>query len=149
MLGLLISEGAVTDMFPENTLAWGKERNCIRKLAEYSAERKREIGIENVYDYSIGNPNIPAPDEVNEAIVSLTKELDSIALHGYTTAAGLYGVRRNIARDLNERFGFHMTPELVYITCGAAASIAITIKAMLLPGEEVIAPAPCFPEYRV
>ena len=133
---------------PENTLAWGRARSCIRTLAEYGAVRKAQIGAENVFDFSLGNPSIPAPACVNEAIAELIRG-DSVALHGYTTAAGVVSLREKIAADLNSRFGLAMTPELIYVTCGAAASLTISLRAVLLPGDEVIAPAPFFPEYRV
>lgn len=136
-------------MLPEKTIAWGESRSCIRELAEYGAVRKKEIGPENVFDFSIGNPSIPAPDCVNEAITELVREESSIALHGYTTAAGNMSLRMAIAADLNKRCRADVRPELMYITVGAAAALTISLRAILLPGEEVIAMAPFFPEYRV
>ena len=133
---------------PENTLAWGRARSCIRTLAEFGAVRKAEIGAENVFDFSLGNPSIPAPACVNEAIAELIRG-DSVALHGYTTAAGLVSLRKKLSDELNSRFGLALTPDHLYVTCGAAASLTITLRAILLPGDEVIAPAPFFPEYRV
>lgn len=135
-------------MLPEKTLAWGKSRSCIRELSEYAARRKSEIGAENVFDFSLGNPSIPAPECVNEAIAGLLGG-DSVALHGYTTAAGLPGLRRAIAEDLNARFDARMSAERLYVTCGAAAGLAISLRATLLPGDEVVVLAPFFPEYRV
>lgn len=135
-------------MLPEKTLAWGRSRSCIRELAEYGAVRKAEIGAENVFDFSIGNPSIPAPDCVNEAIAELIKG-DSVALHGYTTAAGLISLRRAIAEDLNRRFGTDVDAGRIYVTCGAAAGLAISLRAVLMPGDEVVVMAPFFPEYRV
>ena len=135
-------------MLPEQMLAWGYTRNCIREVMEYGTIRKQEIGAENVYDYSIGNPSIPAPDCVNEAIADLIKG-DSVALHGYTTAAGLPSVRDAIAKNLNETYDLGLTGDLFYITCGCASSIAIALRAVLFPGDEVIVNAPFFPEYRV
>ena len=135
-------------MLPENTLAWGRARSCIRALSEYGAVRKREIGEENVFDFSLGNPNIPAPDCVNDSIAELIRG-DSVALHGYTTAAGVIPLREKIAADLNARFGTNLGINSIYVTCGAAASLTISLRAILMPGEEVIAPAPFFPEYRV
>ena len=135
-------------MLPEKTLAWGKSRSCIRELSEYAARRKAEIGAENVFDFSLGNPSIPAPEGVNEAIAELLKG-DSVALHGYTTAAGLASLREAIAEDLNKRFDAHMSAGRLYVTCGAAAGLAISLRAILLPGDEVVVLAPFFPEYRV
>ncbi len=136
-------------MLPEKMLAWGYTRNCIREVMEYGTIRKAEIGAENVYDYSIGNPSIPAPAGVNETIAELIRSEDSIALHGYTTAAGLPSLRKAIADDLNDRYGFGLTGDLLYVTCGAASSIAISLRAVLFPGDEVLVMAPFFPEYRV
>ena len=135
-------------MLPEKQLAWGLSRSCIRELAEYGAARKAEIGADKVFDFSIGNPSVPAPDCVNEAIAELIKG-DSIALHGYTTAAGLMSLRQKLAEDLNKRFDIAAKPELMYVTCGAAASLTVSLNAILLPGDEVIVIAPFFPEYRV
>lgn len=135
-------------MLPEKTLAWGKSRSCIRELSEYAARRKGEIGAENVFDFSLGNPSVPAPECVNEAIAGLLRG-DSVELHGYTTAAGLLSLRRAIAEDLNARFDARMSAGRLYVTCGAAAGLAISLRAVLLPGDEVVALAPFFPEYRV
>ena len=135
-------------MLPEKKLAWGLSRSCIRELAEYGARRKAEIGADKVFDFSIGNPNVPAPPCVNETIAELIKG-DSVALHGYTTAAGIISLRQKLADDLNSRFGLSLTPDLLYVTCGAAASLTVTLNAILLPDDEVIVIAPFFPEYRV
>ncbi len=135
-------------MFPEKTLAWGRARSCIRELSEYGAVRKKGIGADRVYDFSLGNPSIPAPDCVNEAIAELIKG-DSVTLHGYTTAAGIVPLREKIAADLNARYGLNVTVNDIYVTCGAAASLTVSLRAILMPGEEVIVPAPFFPEYRV
>ena len=92
-------------MLPEKPLTWGRSRSCIRELAEYGWARKAEIGAENVFDFSLGNPSIPAPECVNEAIAALVRDTDSVELHGYTTAAGLLSLREKIAADRNARFG--------------------------------------------
>ena len=135
-------------MLPEKMLAWGYTRNCIREVMEYGTIRKSEIGAENVYDYSIGNPSVPAPACVNEAIAEVLK-MDSVELHGYTTAAGLPSLRAALAYDLNKRFDLGLSAEEFYVTCGAASSLAISLKAVLFPGDEVMVMAPFFPEYRV
>lgn len=135
-------------MLPEKTLAWGQSRSCIRELAEYGAKRKAEIGAENVYDFSLGNPSVPAPPCVNRAVMDLVSD-SSIPVHAYTTAAGLISLRKGLAEDLNKRFGLSISPELIYVTCGAAASLTISLRATLLPGDEVVVIAPFFPEYRV
>lgn len=133
---------------PEKPLAWGQARSCIRELAEYGWKRREEIGADKVFDFSLGNPSIPAPPAVNEAIAELIQG-DSVALHGYTTAAGLMSLREKIAAYRNGLFGTDLRPERIYVTCGAAAGLAISLRATLLPGDEVIALAPFFPEYRV
>ena len=133
---------------PEKTLGWGRSRSCIRELMEYGVGRKAQIGADKVFDFSIGNPSVPAPDCVNAAIAELIGG-DSVALHGYTTAAGLPSLREAIAKQLNARFGLNLTAAHLYVTCGAAASLAISLRAILFPGDEVMVMAPFFPEYRV
>ena len=136
-------------MLPEKPLTWGRSRSCIRELAEYGWARKTEIGAENVFDFSLGNPSIPAPECVNEAIAALVRDTDSVELHGYTTAAGLASLREKIAADRNARFGTDVCADKIYVTCGAAAALAISLHACLLPGDEVVVPAPFFAEYTV
>ena len=135
-------------MLPEKTNRWGRSRSCIRTLFEYGTMRKAEIGSENVFDFSLGNPSIPSPQCVNDAIIELA-QTENVTLHGYTTAAGILPLREKIAADLNEKTGLHVTADSIYVTCGAAASLTICLKAILFPGDEVIVPAPFFPEYRV
>ena len=135
-------------MLPEKPLAWGRTKSCIRELMEFGLKRKAEIGADKVFDFSIGNPSIPAPPCVNDSIRKLL-EGDSVALHGYTPAAGLPPLRKLIAEDVNTRYGLNLTAANVYVTCGAAAGLAIALRALLLPGDEVITSAPFFPEYRV
>lgn len=135
-------------MLPEKVLNWGKNRSCIRELMEYGAKRKAFIGEENVYDFSIGNPSAPAPAVINETIIKLASEND-ISLHAYTTAAGLLPFREKIAEDLKNRFSLSCSSEHLYVTCGAAAALTISLNAILNPQDEVIVFAPFFPEYRV
>ena len=135
-------------MLSEKPLAWGRTKSCIRELMEFGLRRKSEIGADKVFDYSIGNPSIPAPECVNETIAELLKG-DSVALHGYTPAAGLPALRKLISEKLNARYALHTDAGSIYVTCGAAAGLAIALRALLLPGEEVITSAPFFPEYRV
>lgn len=135
-------------MLPEQSLAWGQTKSCIRELAAYGAQRKAEIGAENVFDFSIGNPSVPAPPCVDEALRQVLT-LDSIALHGYTPASGLMSFRTAIAEDLNHRYDAGVLPELIYVCCGAAAGLAACTHGLLCPGEEALTFAPFFPEYRV
>lgn len=127
----------------------GEERSAIRELFEYGNRRKAEIGAEKVFDFSLGNPSVPAPRFVREEIERLLNTLPAEELHGYTSAPGLFSVREEVARSVRENYGVPMTPDLVYMTCGAAASLAILFKAILAPGEEIAVLAPFFPEYRV
>ena len=135
-------------MLPEKSLAWGRSKSCIRDLAAYGSARKAEIGEDKVFDFSLGNPSVPAPPCVEEAL-RRALETDSVQLHGYTPAAGLPSLRRAVAEDLNGRWGLGFAPELIYVTCGAAAGLAACMHGLLLPGEEAVAFAPFFPEYRV
>ena len=129
----------------------GSKRSIIREIFEYSKIRAAEIGVENVYDFSLGNPSVPAPAEVNEVIAELLKTESSVMLHGYTSAQGDAGVRRIISDKIRERFGVQMSPDLIYMTCGAAASLSICLKAVIEEGagDECIVFAPFFTEYRV
>lgn len=127
----------------------GNKSSVIREMFEYGKKRKAEIGAQNVFDFSLGNPSIPAPPIVTETIVKLINEKDPLSLHGYTSAPGDISVRKAIAEDINGRFGADATPSLIYMTCGAAASLTISLNALLNPGEEVILLAPFFPEYVV
>lgn len=127
----------------------GAKRSVIRELFEYGKTRKAEIGEENVFDFSIGNPSVPAPAEVNETLQKLIAEKPAVALHGYTSAQGDAAVRRAIAEDVGRRFGFDADPDLIYLTVGAAASLTVSLTAILQQDDEVILLAPFFPEYRV
>lgn len=127
----------------------GKKSSVIREIFEYGKKRKAEIGEENVFDFSLGNPSIPTPECVTEKMLDIIKNTDSVALHGYTSAPGDIAVRRAVAESIKERFDFPSYPELIYMTCGAAASLTVTLKAIVNRGDEVIVLAPFFPEYRV
>ena len=132
----------------EKSYAYGAQKSSIREIAAYGAQRKAEIGAENVYDFSLGNPSIPAPEAVRASIErSLT--LPPTQLHGYTPAPGLPAAREAVAASLNRRFGTSYAAGDVYLTCGAAASLSISFNAVVNPGDEVIVIAPYFPEYRV
>ena len=136
-------------MIVKKMQALGEKRSVIREIFEYGNARRAAIGAENVFDFSLGNPSVPAPDEVNEALVKMLTETDSVALHGYTSAPGDMGVRRAIADYLNETYGVGASPSDLYMTVGAAASLSACLSAVSGVGEEVVAFAPFFPEYRV
>ncbi|MCI8367720.1 MAG: pyridoxal phosphate-dependent aminotransferase [Eggerthellaceae bacterium] len=125
----------------------GNEPSVIRELFAYGLARKAEIGAENVFDFSIGNPSVPAPAAVKEAILELMEE-DPVALHGYSPAAGDPQVKQVIADYIREQYGVPATPSHLYLTAGAAAGLAITISALTHPGDEVIVVSPYFPEYK-
>lgn len=132
--------------------ALGSKRSIIREIFEYSKTRAAEIGAENVYDFSLGNPSVPAPREVNDTIRELLESESSVLLHGYTSAQGDLGVRTKIAESIKSRFGIDaITPNHIYMTCGAAASLSICLKAVMEEGaeDECIVFAPFFTEYRV
>ena len=136
-------------MLNEKMMGLGKKSSVIREIFEYGNKRKAEIGAENVFDFSLGNPSIPAPKTVTDTILKLVNEKDPLALHSYTSAPGDMGVRTAIAEDIKARFGVEATPALIYMTCGAAASLTISLNALFNKGEEVILLAPFFPEYAV
>ena len=127
----------------------GAERSYIRELFEYGKQRAKEIGAENVFDFSLGNPSAPAPECVKEEIIRLLNEVPSAKLHGYTTAQGDPAVREAVSQYLNKTFGARISAEHIYMTCGAAASLTVALGGLLSGGEEVIVLAPYFPEYRV
>lgn len=127
----------------------GEERSVIREIFEYGNQRAKQIGRENVYDFSLGNPSVPAPDGVRQEIERLLRELPSEKLHGYTSAAGAPEVREAVSNYITATFGVPVRPELIYMTCGAAASLTVTLHALAEEGDEFIVLAPYFPEYNV
>ena len=136
-------------MINEKMAALGKKRSVIREIFEYAKIRRAEIGAENVFDFSIGNPSVPTPKRVTETMERLIREKDPVALHCYTSAQGDLGVRQAIAKHIEGKFDFKADPNLIYMTCGAAASLTISLNAIINAGDEVIVLAPFFPEYRV
>ncbi|MEA5019705.1 MAG: pyridoxal phosphate-dependent aminotransferase [Gordonibacter sp.] len=135
-------------MVNERMFELGNEPSAIRELFAYGMARKAEIGNDNVFDFSIGNPSVPAPDAITQAVLDLMKEPATV-LHGYTPAAGDPEVRKTIADSISRRFGIHATADRLYMTVGAAASLAISISALTHPGDEVMVVSPYFPEYKV
>lgn len=134
----------------EDMYKLGSQRSAIRELFEYGKKRAAEVGAENVYDFSLGNPTVPAPDCVNETVRELTHTLDSISLHGYTSAQGDAETRQAIADYLNKTYKTSFKADNFYMTMGAAASLSLCFKALTTsPEDEFITIAPFFPEYRV
>lgn len=136
-------------MINEKMAALGKKPSVIRKIFEYSNKRKAEIGEENVFDFSLGNPSIPAPKEVTQTLKELVMDTDPVKLHGYTSAPGDLSVRKQIAENIFKKFGFSCGFKDIYMTCGAAASLTVSLKALCISGDEVIVLSPYFPEYAV
>ena len=135
-------------MYNETAYALGANRSCIRELFEYGRSRAAIVGAENVYDYSLGNPSIPAPAAVEETIRELLSHTDSLQLHGYTSAVGDLETRQAIADDLNRRYAAGVTPQQLFIGCGAAPELVAVFRALAVPGAEILAIAPYFPEYK-
>lgn len=127
----------------------GRRRSVIREIYEYGNTRRAEIGAENVFDFSLGNPSVPAPREVGEVLMRLLTEEEPYSLHGYTSAEGDADVRRAIADHIAKTHRSPAAANLIYLTVGAASALAISLRALLSDGGEVAVFTPYFPEYRV
>ena len=134
-------------MLNERMIGLGSAPNAIRSLFAYGIKRKAEIGEDKVFDYSIGNPSVPAPQQVTECIKRLMDE-DPVALHSYTPSPGMLEARQAVANHIQREFGVAADPAQVYLTHGAAAALAICLSAVACPGDEVIVPTPYFTEYK-
>ena len=139
----------VLKMISKDMIKLGKKRSVIRDIFEYGKIRTKEIGAENVFDFSIGNPSIPAPDCVKQSILNLIEKEDSVLIHSYTSAQGDLNVRKTIADFINNKFATELCADNIYMTVGAAASLTISLKALAVPEDEFIIFTPFFPEYRV
>ena len=127
----------------------GSKRSVIREIFEFGKQRAAEVGAENVYDFSLGNPSVAPPQAVEDAIEELLRGKDMTALHGYTSAPGDLATREAIAGHIRENFGVPADAGHIYMTCGAAASLTISLSAICNAGDEVITFAPYFTEYKV
>ncbi len=136
-------------MINEKMYALGNKRSIIREIFEYCKSRAAEIGADKVFDFSIGNPSVEPPKDISETIADLIKNENSVLLHGYTSAQGDLGTRKAVSEHINKNFGVNLTPDNIYMTCGAAASLTISLRALMNPGDECIVFAPFFTEYRV
>jgi aspartate aminotransferase len=121
--------------------------SVIRALAGYANQRGKEIGYENVFDYSLGNPSVPVPDKLTETMIELLQTKDSSFLHGYSPNPGNPVSREVTADFLNRKFGMDYTMEHIFMTSGAAGAVAHALRAVTKPGDEVLTFAPFFPEY--
>ena len=122
-------------------------KSVIRELSEYATRRGSDIGYENVFDYSLGNPSVPAPQSFTDAMVDLYEHGDPVAIHGYSPSLGIPSVKEAIAESLNRRFGMSYTANHIFPTTGAAGALAHAYRAVTKPGDEIITFAPYFPEY--
>ena len=124
-----------------------KKKSVIRVLSEYATARGKEIGYENVFDFSLGNPSVPVPQEFTDTCIDMLRNSDPMELHGYSQSQGIPGVRAAVAESLNRRFGMAYTAEHIFMTTGAAGAIAHALRCVTSPGDEVLTFAPHFPEY--
>ncbi|MBR3770425.1 MAG: pyridoxal phosphate-dependent aminotransferase [Lachnospiraceae bacterium] len=122
-------------------------KSVIRTLSEFATERGKEIGYENVFDYSLGNPSVPVPQDFTDVMIKMLQEKNPMELHGYSPSLGIASVKAKIAQSLEERFGVPYKPEHIFPTSGAAAAIAHAVRCVTEPGDEVLTFAPYFPEY--
>lgn len=135
-------------MINQNAYRLGANRSCIRDLFEYGRARAAMVGEENVYDYSLGNPSIPAPAAVDEAVRQILLDTPTLQVHGYTSAVGDLATRQAIAEDLNARYQAGCRAEDFFLGCGAAPELVAVFRALAVPGGELLAIAPYFPEYQ-
>lgn len=135
-------------MINQNAYRLGANRSCIRDLFEYGRARAAMVGEENVYDYSLGNPSIPAPAAVDEAVRQILLDTPTLQVHGYTSAVGDLAARKAIAEDLNARYQAGCRAEDFFLGCGAAPELVAVFRALAVPGGELLAIAPYFPEYQ-
>lgn len=137
-------------MISQEMVKLGTAKSVIRELAAFGAQRAKEVGAENVLDFSLGNPSVPAPKEVQDAIVDIINTYEPKFYHSYSSGAGHDGCRTAIANNLNKRYGTDYTKDNFLMTCGAAASLNIVFKALISsPEDEIMVLAPFFPEYTV
>ena len=123
-------------------------KSVIRQISEWSTARGAEIGYENVFDYSLGNPSVPAPQKFTDVCLDLLEHLDPVTLHGYTPTLTLPDVRAKVAESLNRRFGMDYTSDHIFMTTGAAGALAHAVHCIAVPGQNIVTFAPFFPEYK-
>ena len=134
-------------MVSEQYKAMLSGKSVIRTLSEFAAKRGEEIGYENVFDYSLGNPSVPVPQELTDCMIEMLQNDNPMELHGYSPSLGIPSVRAKIAQSLNERFGMNYGPEHIFMASGAAGALAHAYRAVTQPGDEILTFAPYFPEY--
>lgn len=134
-------------MISEKMKHLAENSSVIRAMFEEGQNMAKEFGRENVYDFSLGNPSVPAPEAVKDAIIDILKNEDSLMVHGYMSNVGYESVRETVAQNINSRFGTDFTPENIVMTVGAAGGLNLILKALMNPGDEVLTFAPYFTEY--
>ena len=132
---------------PQDLVQMGTKRNIMREIREYGLLRAREVGAENVLDFSLGNPSVAPPAQVNDTIRAILDSPEGASIHGYTTAQGDWSVRQALADSLSRRFGGSYGPGDLYLTVGAAAALCCCFRALACPGDEFVLFAPFFTEY--
>ena len=135
--------------FSQRMLALGTASSEIREAFAFAQQRIAQVGPQNVEDFSLGNPSVPAPQAVRDAALALFQDLDPVRLHGYTPVQGDAAVRAALAADLNRRFHTNYSGDALYLTCGAAGALCCVLSALGCPGDEFLTFAPYFPEYQV
>ncbi|MDD6221531.1 MAG: pyridoxal phosphate-dependent aminotransferase [Lachnospiraceae bacterium] len=123
-------------------------KSVIRELSEYATARGKEIGYENVFDYSLGNPSVPCPQDYTDVVIDMYKTEPSNYIHGYSPSLGIESVRHAVAESLNRRFGMNYETKHIFMAIGAAGALAHAFRLVTQPGDEIIVFAPFFPEYR-
>ena len=123
-------------------------KSVIRQISEWSTARGADIGYENVFDYSLGNPSVPAPQKFTDVCLDLLEHVDPVTLHGYTPTLTLPDVRAKVAESLNRRFGMDYTGDHIFMTTGAAGALAHAVRCIAVPGQNIVTFAPFFPEYK-
>ena len=123
-------------------------KSVIRQLSEFATARGAQIGYENVFDFSLGNPSVPAPQKFTDIMIELLQNHDPMELHGYSQSLGIPAVRKAVAESLNKRFDMNYTENHIFMTSGAAGAIAHAVRCVTEPGDEVLTFAPYFPEYQ-
>ena len=137
-------------MLNKTSYTYGTQPSGIRELFMYGLQKKKELGEDKVYDYSLGNPSIPAPQTVKDTVKRLLDETDPVQLHGYSVAAGFEDARQKVADNLNERYGCKLSAKNLFFTCGAAPALIAVFRALAVDeNSQILAIAPFFPEYQV
>ena len=134
-------------MLNEQYTSMLQKKDVIFEIFGYAAERRRQVGQENVFDFSLGNPSVPCPEEVTQAVLEITAGTDPLTLHSYSPAGGIPAVREAIAQDLQRRYHVKYEGRHIFMTCGASAALAHALRAVTNPGDTVLTFAPCFSEY--